>query len=252
MDKNFKRLLILTSAIFITIIALCIASYVNGIGKDVVEIVVAPIDTTLTLDDSTKIKSGKVKFKTGAHTIKASRQDFEDQTKEFVTTDGKKNIVWFEMIPTNQTGIDYRDTHKSEFQKIYDAANGRAVENIDNKVANYPIIKYLPASTNTLIFNSKDPGWAPYDEEKFVINYGKSKKHPYDSSKLAIYITADKPAGKQKAISYIHDIGFDLSDYEVIFEATTSSTIDNSGTGDGHVNDSNEIDFSTIPDGGDE
>jgi hypothetical protein len=137
------------------------------------------------------------------------------------------------MMPSNQAGIDYRDSHKTEFQKVYDIANGQVVKSTDDKVANYPIIRYLPTSTDTLLFNSEDPTWAPYDAEKFVMNYGQSQKHPYDASKLAIYITADHPAGKQSAIAYIYSVGFDPSDYEIIFETTTTSTIDNGGTGIG-------------------
>jgi hypothetical protein len=226
MDKNFKRLLILAGALGVT-------NYVGGIGKDVVNIVVAPEDTALILDGSTTIKPGQIKLKTGTHTIKASRQDFTDQTKEFTTVNGAKNVVWFNMIPSNQVGEEYRNTNQAEFQKVYDVANGQVVKSIDDKVANYPIIKYLPASTNTLLLNSEDPKWAPYDAEKYVINSGQSQKHPYDSSKIALYITADHPAGRQSAIAYIYSIGLDPADYEIIFETTTSSSTGNGGTGIG-------------------
>ena len=232
MDKNFKRLLFITSGIFVLIIVFVIFTYVMGIGKDVVEMVVAPKDTTLLLDDSTAIKPGKLKVKTGTHTIKANRQDFEDQTKEFTTVDDQENIVWFEMIPSNQAGIDYRDTHKDEFQKVYEIANSKVGEATDNKVKKYPLIASLPASTKTLLFNSVDPKWAPYAEEYFVINYGQSQKNPYDSSRLAIYITANHPAGRQAAINYIYSVNFDPSDYEIVFETSTTSTVDE-GTGIG-------------------
>jgi hypothetical protein len=227
---NIKRHVIIIAAVNLLIIALCLAGYISGIGKDVVDVVVAPQDTTLILDDSTNIKPGRIKLKTGTHTIKATRQDFDDQTKEFTTIDGEENIIWFEMMPNNQAGIDYKSSHQPEFQKVYDLANGRVVKTTNQKTDDYPIIKYLPASTNTPIAVYGEALELPYSDEKYIINYGQSQKHPYDISKLALYITADHPAGKQSAIARIYSLGFDPSDYEIVFETSTASFLEE-GTG---------------------
>ena len=229
MNKRFKYSIILTGILLLGIIALCITSYISGVGKDVVNIVAAPEDTVLILDDTTTLKPGHHKLKTGTHTIKASRQDFYDQTKEFTTTSGRDNAVWFVMEPSTSAGIEYLDTHQADFEKVYEIANSQVVDDINTKTANYPIIKSLPASAQGL----------------YVINYQQSKKHPNDSSKLALYITADYPVGRLSAIEYIYSLGFDPSDYEIVFETSQASSIDEgSGIGDYYqkVQDSAEED----------
>jgi hypothetical protein len=66
----------------------------------------------------------------------------------------------------------------------------------------YPIIAELPIDRTPL----------------FRIDYGVSKKYPKNSKKIALYISSDSPDDQLSAIKYIYEMGYDPSDYEILFK----------------------------------
>jgi hypothetical protein len=207
----FKRLLLATIAIFVIIVAVTIINFLAGRGKDVIGVAVAPKNAKLVLDNTKTIRLGEQKFTTGTHTIKATRAGFKDQIKDFNTQDLIKT-VWFNMIPKDDSGKKYVASHQKEFDRIIKIENEATVATVDSMVVRYPIIEKLPVN-----FSSQ-----------FIINYGPSKKYPENLTRLALYITAYSPTDKQSAITYIYGLGFDPSDYEIVF----GDPPDVSGTGD--------------------
>lgn len=204
-----KRLVI--SLLAIILVTLITTNYLAGLGKDVINVAVAPKDAKLLLDNKTFIKPGKHKFTSGSHTIKATRAGFKDQIKDF-NTQNEPKVVWFKMIPSDETGEKYVSEHQKEFDRISQIENQTTIARLDATTAKYPIIKKLPVSMLPV----------------FIINYGPSKKYPDNPDKIALYISTSSPADKQSAISYIYNIGFDPSDYEIIF----SRPPPDDGTGD--------------------
>lgn len=67
----------------------------------------------------------------------------------------------------------------------------------------YPIITDLPQDISPI----------------FRIDYGVSKRYPNDPTKIALYISYDNVADKISALDYIYRMGYDPSDYEIIFES---------------------------------
>lgn len=54
------------------------------------------------------------------------------------------------------------------------------------------------------------------------ISYGASAKYPNDKNKMAVIIRADTPAGRLQGLSYIRYVGYDPTDYEIIFPGSTN------------------------------
>ncbi len=69
-------------------------------------------------------------------------------------------------------------------------------------IAAYPIIANLPKDMSPV----------------FRIDYGVSLKYPKYSKKIALYISSDRPDNKLSAIEYIYKMGYDPSEYEIIFK----------------------------------
>lgn len=210
-------------AIIIIVIAgltgLAIYNSVSGRGKDVINIRIAPKDAKLILDENINIKPGKVKVTTGQHTITAEREGFESQTKEFITQPSQNNLVIFILPSNSEAGEEYYSLHETEFTKIYELLNERTEALLFEKLSNYPIIEELPLNTEPL----------------FTINYGASEKHPNNEQKFAIYISTSAPSGKYYALKSIYGLGYDPTDYEIIFEQAeiieTGDTVEGSDSG---------------------
>lgn len=52
----------------------------------------------------------------------------------------------------------------------------------------------------------------------YKIEQRQSRKYPNDPNKSAVYISSDKPTDKFAAIKYIYDLGYDPSDFEIVFK----------------------------------
>jgi hypothetical protein len=212
---RIKQLIAILTTLIALVAACLIVNFVTGIGKDVVTVMVAPKDTKLTIEGKA-IGNNKVKLKTGTYTIKASRDGFTDQTKEYTTVNSRHNELWFIMLPSSDTGTEYQKNHQKEFQRAYDFANSFASEAVQSKVLSYPLLKKMPVNVYPL----------------FTINEGQSKKHPNDDTKRAIYINSGSPESKNSALSYIYSLGFDPSDYEIIFGQINGTSGNGPGSGD--------------------
>jgi hypothetical protein len=221
---NKRKFVVVLSITVIAILIIAFINFLSGLGKDVVSIVSAPKDASLILDNTKTIKPGKQKLKTGTHTIIAKRNGFDEQIKQFDTS--QTNIVWFNLSPNSDEGRKYVQNHSDEYDTVYEIAKAQTAKRVENKVSDYPLIRKLPANVYPL----------------FIINYDQSKKFPYDDTKIAIYITSNAPDGKQSALKYIYVLGFDPSDYEIVFITEQEETGEDTSTGIGDtVEDNSEV-----------
>lgn len=200
-----KKIIIIISSIIIFLILVTSAAFINKVSEGA-DINIAPKDAKIILDDTKTINSGEIKLLPGIHSLKISRSGFADLEKKF--TIKKKTVLklWLYLDPSSEIGTTYLKNHKSEFQNIYDKEGEQIIKNTSALTVNYPIIKELPISMPPM----------------FSINYDTSKKYPNDSEKIALYIQADTATGKNHALSYIYELGYDPADFEIIFGITPS------------------------------
>lgn len=202
---NRKRTTLLTLvvvSVILLFIAYSIFVSIRNTGKSVVVVSVAPKDAKLLLDQTKYIKSGNDRIAPGNHVIKASRVGFVTEEQHFIVSKDVSNVVLVALTPNSNVGTTYLNNHQNEFIKIGDLGeqqNNRITAVI---IKQYPIVNHLPADLSPL----------------FTINYGKSKKYPNDPTKIAIYISAANPANRQSALLYFFSMGYDPSNYEIVFQ----------------------------------
>jgi hypothetical protein len=85
------------------------------------------------------------------------------------------------------------------------------------------------------VINQHDPliSKLPLDvSPAFIIDYGASVKYPDDPTKIAIYIFSANPSNKHDAISSIYFLGYDPSDYEIVFKNIADTQVREEVIGD--------------------
>ncbi|MCX6728169.1 MAG: hypothetical protein NTV39_00145 [Candidatus Saccharibacteria bacterium] len=206
MDSRRKIILLGSAGFFVVLIVIALL-YTYYAGKASVSIIVAPTDSELILDNNSHVNAGDSMLTLGTHTIKVSRSGFASKTLQFVVSKNDSNIVPIALVPNSSEGNTYLINHSSDFVKVGDLeipqtdAINRAIKQQS------PIIKALPIDVSPL----------------YVITYGTSVKYPTDPSKFAIYINAATPAGRQYALRDLNDRGFDVSDYEIVFDTVNNN-----------------------------
>jgi len=200
MTKRMKITLVVCSILFVLLVLLTFAFSSNS-GKTEVNISVAPKDSSLLLDQTKYINSGKNMMIPGDHTIKISRSGFSSQTFKFIVEQGGANTLPVALTPNTADGKTYLNDHSSDFSKIGDLSELKS--NVITKATNkkYPLTKDLPVDISPL----------------YIISYGPSVKYPNDPTKIAIIVSSANPADDQLALQSIYRAGFDPSDYEIIF-----------------------------------
>jgi hypothetical protein len=163
---------------------------------------VAPKDSKIILDSSSYIKVGDNQLSSGEHILKFLHPGFKSIEKKIFIDPSKLKKIYVTLSPNSKEGQNYFDNNQEEFMEIEALGGQYFTEN--NRIVNekYPIIKQLPIDSSPL----------------FRIDYGVSKKYPNDSQKIAIYISSPNASGRQLALQTISDSGYDLSDYEIIFQ----------------------------------
>jgi len=166
-----------------------------------VNISAVPSDSEVYIDGK-RVGSGINTTKPGTHIIEVRHNNFETKTTQIKSIDNQIILVPIALSANTDAG----KTWEKNNQNAYLALQGIGDKQYDNS-ANalekaYPIVKKLPLDNSPL----------------FRIDYGVSIKYPNDPTRTALYISSDNPTDKFSAIKNIYDLGFDPSDYEIIFK----------------------------------
>lgn len=195
-----KKILVIVSLIIIILIFVFFATLNKKVATGV-DITVAPSDGIIIIDNK-KAHSGVNSLSTGTHTIEVKRDNFTSSTTDIDVIKNQVVIVPISLNPSNNEGEKIKSEKKTEFLAL-DGIISQQYTNQGDLVANaYPIIKDLPKDISPI----------------FRIDYGTSKRYPNNPTKIALYISSDNPADKQAGLNYIYLMGYDPSDYEIIFE----------------------------------
>lgn len=170
----------------------------NGVE---VTIKVAPKDSIMLVDGSIKVVNGSNWLQPGMHSIVFKRAGFSENKIQFLVTKTGPNLVLMILKHNSDEGKKYADENKNDFSEIEGLGNEEAARLGKSSSENYPLINKLPIDMRPM----------------YRIDFGVSKKFPGDTSKIAIYIGSNNPTDKFDAVKKIYEMGYDPSDYEVVF-----------------------------------
>lgn len=199
MNNKIKSIIIISAVIFIAIISLYIYS-----SKKVTtgfNIYTVPTDSKIVLDGK-PVSSGNNSTSPGKHTVEVSHENFDLKKQTFDVVNNQIKIVAIGLSPNNSVGKKWQQDHQKDYLELENSADTSFKQDSADVLKKYPIISNLPQDISPI----------------FRIDYGVSKRYPKDPTRVALYISSDNPADKVSALQYIYKMGYDPSDYEIIFE----------------------------------
>lgn len=206
---NRKNLFILSIVGFCGLIILAIILMVINFQKTAtLDIVIAPINATVSIDGHQFKTKETVKYYPGSYTAEISADGFISQALPIELIADQESHLYIALEPTeeNSTYYDNNPNESGRRQAVYDAAYQLGS---DEYIAKYPIIQVLPYQ-NT----DRDRG---YDFTNYRIDYG-----IFDGcrSNFCIKITDNVGVYQNEAIEYLKSSGQNINDYEIIYEYT--------------------------------
>lgn len=158
----------------------------------------APTDSKIVIDGKTIRANQPIQLRRGHKTVSLSRTGFVTQQFSVDVKPGKKSVLQAVL----KVDINYLKTGSQLNFVANDSLTSAQIEDLGGQIANQtPIINLLP-----------------YVSSDFRVDYGVSQKNPNSLVDQAIYITAPTDAGKQAALKWIKDKGFDPSKLEIIYQ----------------------------------
>ena len=166
--------------------------------------VMSPGDATATLDNQQVVHEGKFYVAPGTHIIKAHFEGFVDNEVTF-TAKKSGQTVNLVLEPNSPEGYDWLASHPDELKKRQGIGGSTFSSNSQQQLTNNPVIANLP-----------------YIERYFRIDYGASKAQPDNPGAVALYITYYAAVGKQQALDWLKQQGYDPSKFEIIYVDQTN------------------------------
>lgn len=211
--KQYSRLLAILTIGLLVFGVFAIVTHQKHSGKAIVTILVAPTDSTITIDDK-KSRQGVRYLDPGKHTITASREHFSDakQTIE-VQASQKKTVRLLPGLKTQQAKdyINSHTTEETEREKLAGQSFSDANNTINKK---YPYLNQLPILTSDFTISRGQPV--------------RTKLASGDAA-IALYIEAYTPIDRARAIDRIRtQLGVDPSSVEIVFVGLTANSVNNS------------------------
>jgi len=200
MVMNKKILFIFAPLVFLVVV-LAIIFFSNKSVTTGIDIYSLPPDSQLLLDGKT-ISSGKNSTTTGKHTIEARHDHFDTLSKKVEVIKNQVLVVPMALSPKDDTGKTWYENHQDDYLSLEATISSQYRLESSKITKMYPIVADLPQDISPL----------------YRIDYGVSKRYPNDPTRIALYISSNTPANKYDAIRYIYLMGYDPSDYEIIFE----------------------------------
>lgn len=115
MDRKKIRLVIISSAVLflIPIVAFVVNTINNGIYSAKIELVVAPSDAEILINDEVG-RSGIVRLKPGSYTIKVQKQGFDTQITKVELSEKDEKVLYFALFPNDDNTMDWYKNHTED------------------------------------------------------------------------------------------------------------------------------------------
>lgn len=198
---NKKIISILISLIVVAVLGMGVFWVIQSRQRTAsVTIEVVPTGSTITIN-SKKTRQGLQKIKPQTVTVTAEKDGFETYSQTFVLNKGSKGYFGIALTPNSPSTENWYREHPEDQQlaeSISSQETDRTATALDYSA---PIVKALPFI---------GPGF------QFKIDYG--TLNPDGSmDRPVIFIRAISPEGREAALDWIRNRGFDVSDYKIIF-----------------------------------
>jgi len=170
-----------------------------------IDIQVVPSGSTVTLDGK-GVSSGNLRIASGEHTLAASKDGFESQTKKFSIKSDENKFEGLALVSNSASTRNWYIDHPEE-QRLVESIGSRSFDQSSSEITTrYPIIKELP-----------------FIDQFYRVDYGKSKLHSNDPSAIALYVTFYSKEGKTQALKWLDFKGYTPASIEIIY---TDKTVD--------------------------
>jgi hypothetical protein len=140
--------------------------------------------------------------KPGTYTVVISKQGFSTYTQEVTVKSGETVTVNAALTSTSSQTADWYDKNAEDYTIAQNVGDRRADQEMNDFVKDFPIVKALPIV-------------GMY--ESYRVDYGPS---PTKTGKFAVFISYQSDAAKQQAIDAVKAKGYNLSDYEVVYDSS--------------------------------
>jgi hypothetical protein len=214
MSPKRKKLLIIAGvSALVLLVGFAIFSSLQHRGETKVNIVVAPRDSTITIDGQ-PAKHGTAYLKPGAHTIKASRQYFADAIEKVHTSELDNGQEIYLLPEANSPeALQWLEDHPEEMELREAIGASRAAEGAQDNLEKYPFIRDLPYKTLDYQVDYALNG----DELTLIVTL-----YPVAVTPGTKLYEEQVEEFKQKALTYLRSQGIDLAktkiEYKVVSE----------------------------------
>ena len=200
LQKN-SRLLIIGAVL--VVLAVLAYTFNKAQYSATLKIEVAPQSATIRLNKKI-VKAGLVRVKPGPVTVTASRSGFKTETISLSVARNETRYVGIPLISNAPETADWYEQHPAD-AKIFEGISSKSFDqNSTNIVRNQPFLKLLPFTAAGL---------------EFRIDYGPSLEEP-DSTKQAIYISANTQEARASALIWITNQGYDPKKMELVYQSS--------------------------------
>jgi len=141
-----KLLIVIASTIFGAAIVFMLVLVLSRIGKVEVTVNLSPADANFTINGK-PAKAGTVYLSKGKHTLKATREHFEDAVVKIDTATLSSRIIYVLAAAKNEASEQYLLDHPDEVAIRENAGSAESNERLDNMLKRYPVTAALPHQT---------------------------------------------------------------------------------------------------------
>lgn len=192
---NNKRLVKVFFILFVLFLLYLLTLSVSRKNKQLVELNLLPSDAKVIINNK-RVRGNDQYLKSGHYTISAERKGFSNTTKEIdVDTSTKKQILFISLTPETDEGLDWIEKHKTETEKFEENAQLNYSKQNDKIIEKYPLLEVLPFRESSLY----------------------SIEYKYLNNDVVIEIHANSALARQVAIEKITSLGYEPSNYNIVF-----------------------------------
>lgn len=191
-----KRVLSAIAIFFVLITTWAIIDFISHIGKIPVVISVVPNDATISLNNQ-RVGTGTQWVVAGTYKVSVVKDGFQPLSETAIISDKKQqNVIAASLIPESKEAKSWATEHENDYKRneqygaIQAASNGAYFTDLN------PITKQLPFTD-------------PY----FKIGYVRNKDQT-----ISLTISTPSPRYRFYAIEKIRQMGYDPTDFIVVFK----------------------------------
>lgn len=195
--RSASFLVIITGGLFLAISVIYGLNYFSNKDKAKLEIISVPGDAKIEIIGESKTlttRSGDKYLEPGKYKVRGSKDGFGAFETDIEVDDSKKTLVVL-LDPESDGAKKWAEKNSKKYQQAESIAGRLSQEAGEKFRANNPIIEKLPLN-----------------EGYYRIDYGED-----ENNNLVLYITADRPVGRQVGIEKIRFWGYEPSDFRIKF-----------------------------------